>query len=417
MHMYRLIFPDINGAPRGKLIAPEHFDLKKHYGIPSLVMVDDIEGKEAPNATSDWIPSEDSDIMMVPDESTLIPVPHNPEVESQVIVDLQTSDGKPIPVAPRSVLAQALEQYHKRGIEIKIATELEFYVLTPDGQIPEQAQKYERPYADINALDNHQPLMAEIFDMTRSLGLQPEGVTKEDNEGQYEVTFGPTEALFMADRTLYFKQLVKEVLRRNDLSGNFMAQPFGEAPGSGGHIHISLWKDGKNLFDAEPEVLEQFVSGNLRSMRALSALFAPNPNSYRRWNLWGRGAKRPSYSTESRKDAAIRITKHGDHGTHLEHRLSGADISPHLAFAAILAAGMAGMQDKLTYRSKEVTEQMALDLPLTLQASLALFNSDATKQLLGAAFVELFTAVKTNELASFNRAVTDWELNAYGPQV
>jgi glutamine synthetase len=415
--MYRLIFPDINGAPRGKLIAPEHFAVTKHYGIPSLVMVDDIEGKEAPGATSNWIPSEDSDILMVPDESTLIPVPHNAEVEAQVIVDLTTSGGRPIPVAPRNVLKQVLEGYHERGFEIKIANELEFYVLTPEGQIPEQAAKHEKPYADINALDNHYKIVGEIFDMTRTLGLQPEGVTKEDNEGQYEVTFGPTEALFMADRTLYFKQLVKEVLRRNDLSGTFMAQPFGDAPGSGGHIHLSLWKDGKNLFDTEPELLEQFVSGNLRFMRALSALFAPNPNSFRRWNIWGRGAKQPSYSHESRKEAAIRITKHGDHGTHLEHRLSGADVSPHLAFAGILAAGLYGIEHKLSYQSKEVTEQMRLNLPLTTQEALALFNDDAIKQLLGKDFVELFTAVKSNELASFNRAVTDWERNAYGPQV
>jgi glutamine synthetase len=415
--MYRLIFPDINGAPRGKLIAPEHFAITKHYGIPSLVMVDDIEGKEAPGATSSWIPSEDSDIMMVPDEATLIPVPHNSELEAQVIVDLETSGGKPIPVAPRTVLKQVLKQYEELGIEIKIAAELEFYVMTPDGDIPEHARKYERPYADINALDNHQAVMAQIFDMTRQLGLKPEGVTKEDSEGQYEVTFGPTDTLFMADRTLYFKQLVKEVLRRNNLSGTFMAQPFGNAPGNGGHIHLSLWKDGQNLFDTEPQLLEQFVSGNLRYMRSLSAIFAPNPNSFRRWNNWGRGAKKPSHSSESRKDAAIRVTKHGDHGTHLEHRLSGADVCPHLAFAAILAAGLRGIQDKLVYDTTAVQEQTDLQLPLTVHESLALFNNGDASQLLGSDFVELFTAVKTNELASFNRAVTDWERNAYGPQV
>lgn len=417
MNTYRLIFPDINGAARGKLITEEHFDSSKHYGIPSLVMVDDIEGKEAPGATSQWIPSEDSDIFMVPDESTLISVPHNPDAEAQVLVDLQTSDGDLIPVAPRSILKNVLKQYEELGIEIKIATELEFYALDGNGNIPAQAGQQEKPYADINALDNQQQVIQQIFELIRELGLTPEGATKEDAEGQYEITFQPADALFMADRTLYFKQLVKEVLRRNDMSGSFMAQPFGDLPGSGGHIHLSLWRDGQSLFDTDPALLEQFVSGNLRYMRSLSTMFAPNPNSFRRWNIWGRGAKQPSYSSEARKEAAIRITKHGDHGTHLEHRLGGADISPHLAFAAILAAGMAGIKDKLTYQSDEVVAQTKLDLPRTMQDGLALLNDGEASQLLGEDFVSLFTAIKTSELASFNRAITDWEKNAYGPQV
>lgn len=417
MNTYKLIFPDINGAARGKLVAKEHFDAKKRYGIPSLVLVDDVEGKEAPGATSQWVPSEDSDILMVPDEATLVPVPHNSEAEAQIMVDLVSGNGDPIPVAPRTILKNVLRQYEEMGIEIKIATELEFYVLDADGQIPGDAKKFEKPYADINALDNNQDIIQKIFDLTRDLGLKPEGATKEDCEGQYEVTFAPTDALFMADRTLYFKQLVKEVLRRNHKTANFMAQPFGDSCGSGGHIHLSLWRNGESLFDTDPVLLEQFVSGNLRYMRYLSAMFAPNVNSFRRWNIWGRGAKKPSYSDEARKQTAIRITKHGDHGTHIEHRLSGADISPHLAFAAILSAGIRGMKDNLRYDSPEVQDQMEQDLPMTVQDSLQLLNSSEAAELLGKEFTDLFTAVKTNELASFQRAVTDWERNSYGPQV
>lgn len=417
MNTYRLIFPDINGAPRGKLIAREYFEKKKRFGMPSLVMVDDIDGKEAPGATSGWVPEKDSDLMLVPDQSSLLPVPYNDEVDAQVIVDVTNEDGQEIPVAPRTVLKKVLKWYEKQGIEIKIASELEFYALDSDGSIPEHARKHEKPYADINALDHHQEIIEEIFDLTRKLGLSPEGVTKEDCEGQYEVTFSPAEPLFMADRVLYFKQLVKEILRRHDMQASFMAQPFGQACGSGGHVHLSLWKDGKNLFDNQPKILEQFISGNLRHMRALSALFAPNPNSLRRWNLWGRGAKTPTWSQEDRKDTAIRITKHGDHGTHMEHRLSGADICSYLAFAGILAAGAYGIDKKLNYKSSDVSQQMNQKLPMTLNESLALLNEGDAGSLLGPEFIKLFTAIKHSELESFNRAVTDWERDAYGPQV
>lgn len=417
MNTIRLIFPDINGAPRGKLIAKEHYDQKKQFAMPCLVLVDDIDGNEAPDATSFWVPEGDSDVLLIPDQSTFLAVPNNPDSQAQVIVDIQNQSGDEVPVAPRSVLKNVLKWYAENDIEIKIASELEFFIIDPKGEVGTFADSYEKPYADINSLDKYQEIVDEIIELTRTLGLSPETINKEDCQGQYEVTFGPTDALFMADRVLYFKQLVKDVLRRHNLQATFLAQPFGDLCGSGGHVHLSLWKDGKNLFDGKTDHLEQFVAGNILYMRDLSAIYAPNPNSYRRWNLWARGAKQPSWSEESRKDSAIRITDHGDFGKHIEVRVPGADVSSHLAYAAILAAGAEGIKNELTYKTKIVEEQTQLELPLSLSESLHMFTSGSAVDLLGEEFVKLFAAVKLNELKTFNKAISRWERDTYGIQV
>lgn len=410
MKTYRLIFPDFNGACRGKLITEEHYSATGRFGMPRSVLTADIEGTEVKALPEFYISNGDEDMFLVPDESTLLSVPYQDDLE-QVIVDLINKDGSTLEVAPRALLKQILSKYQEQGLEVRISSELEFYLLNPDGSTLTTAQ-LEMPYGDLNSLDRLHGFTQEVLELTRTLGLKPEMVLKESGAGQLEVTFSPTDALFMADRTLYYKQLVKDYARRHDMLANFMAKPFKDDAGSGGHVHVSIWKDGRNLM-SDDSFLAQFVAGQLRYMRALMAVFVPNPNSYRRLSPDSYAAGVVNYGEEDR-NVSVRIVGQDDN-RHVEHRLAGADKNAYLVFAAILAAGLAGINNNWTPETPEVAAETGQNLPSSLAEALALLPE--TGHLLGDDFVRIYSAIKRQELELFDKAEPGWELAAYGPQV
>jgi glutamine synthetase len=219
----------------------------------------------------------------------------------------------------------------------------------------------------------------------------------------------------MADRNLYFKQMVKEIAWEHNLRATFMAKPFIDDAGNGGHIHLSVLKDGHNIF-TDPSVLEHFVAGQLRYMRYLAPIFAPNTNSYRRWDLGhGYTVKKVSYGEEGR-DTAVRILGEGEN-RRIEHRLCGADNNAYLTFAAILAAGLEGIKNQWTYESPEVAQEIGQELPVGLEEALRLFTSGPAASLLGDDFVRVFAAVKNQELASSPEPTIEQEVEDYSQQV
>lgn len=411
MNMYRLIFADFNGALRGKLVTSEHFESSTSFGMPRSVLAADISGAEIKALPEFFITTGDKDMFLVPDKSTLVAAPDQEGLQ-QVIVDLLDERDEPLAISPRQQLKNVTAEYAARGLKVLMSSELEFYLTNPDGS-PLSAAQNEQPYGDLNSLDRLNDFLRTVLDKTKELGLAPEMVLKEAGTGQFEITFGPKEPLFMADRTLFYKQAVREIARKHNLEATFLPKPFREDAGSGGHVHVSLWKDDKNLMTT-PEVLNGFVAGQLRYMRSLSAIFAPNTNSYRRWEHGHSYAPNLVNVAEAERSSSLRLVGEG-RSRRVEHRLAGADMNAYLVFTAILGAGLRGLDNHWDYETPEVKSE--IDKPLPTNLPDALDGLNGAEDIFGTDFIQAFQATKRQELELFNKADDNWEITAYGPQV
>lgn len=415
MKHIRLVFTDLNGAVKGKLIPEEEYSADKKFGMPRSVLIQDIEGEETDQIAGFTPESGDTDMFLTPDQSTYTPAPGNDEMD-QVAVDLLDESGQPFPQAPRTVLKRAIGTLESLGYQIKVASELEFYIVKPDGTLFDN-HELEQPYGDINALDKLGGLLNELVHGAASVGLKPEAVLSESGPGQMEINVAPDAPLRMADRTLFFKQMVREVTRRNGHKATFLAKPFADHAGSGFHMHLSLWKDGQNAFATDPGILEAFTAGVVAYAHDTYALFAPNPNSYRRISLsHGYVPGNPSYGEDDRR-VAYRFVGEGE-SRRLENRIAGSDVNPYLLIAAILAAGAKGLASSLNLESDVVKAAVAKPFVDNLPEAVGDFEkSDFTKEAFSPEFVAAFTAVKRREWAKFQAQITSWEQETYGSQV
>ncbi len=414
MKYIRVVFGDLNGAVKGKLIPADEYAADKKYGMPRSVLIQDIEGEESHSIEGFTPESGDTDMFLVADRTTHAPAPGNDELE-QVVADIVDENGRAFPQVPRTILKSSIASLAELGYEAKVASELEFYVTKPDGSLFDQ-HELEQPYSDINALDKLGGLLNELVSGAAAIGLKPEAVLSESGPGQMEINVAPDSPLIMADRTLLFKQMIREVARRAGQKATFLSKPFAEHAGSGFHLHLSLWKDGKNVF-TDPKVLETFTAGIIAFSHDIYALLAPNPNSYRRISLsHGYVPTNPSYGEDDRR-VAYRFVGENE-SRRLENRVAGSDANPYLLLAAMLGAGARGLRDSLTFESEIV--KTAIDTPFVdnlPEAINSLTNSDFAKEVLSPEFVTAFTAIKRIEWGKFQAQITPWEHDTYGSQV
>ncbi len=415
MKTIRLVFADLNGAMKGKMIPLDQFDEQARYGMPRSVLLQDIEGEE--NNTIDGFTPEsgDKDMILRPDFQTRTAAPGNEAME-QVIVDVLDDDGSELPFAPRAILKRAADRAAAMGYEIRVATELEFYLLKNDGSLYDE-RELEQPYGDMNALDKLGNLLNQLMEGTATIGLKPESVLAETGPGQMEINVRPSSLVDMADRTMYFKQMIREVARSNGLQATFLAKPFAQHSGSGCHVHLSLWRDGRNMFDVQPDLLEAFAAGNARYGHELYAFFAPGPNSYRRVQLsHGYVPTSMSFGDDDRR-VALRQVGEGD-SRRLEHRVSGADANPYLLLACLVQAGLSGIEQSLQFDSPEIQNAVSTVFPDSLpQALNEVSRSAFATEQLGQGFVHAFCAVKHQEWSKFQAQLTTWEHTTYGSVV
>lgn len=412
MEYVRLVFADFNGAMKGKMVPKSEYDPLANYGMPRSVLMQDIEGEE--NATVEGFTPEsgDTDMRLVPAQDTYCSAPGN-EGMDQVIVDVVDGNNGVLGASPRAVLKSAVERLQELGFSAKTATELEFYVLKGNGDLYD-SHELEQPYGDMNALDKLGGLLNELVEGTATIGLRPEAVLSESGPGQLEINFRPDEPLAIADKTFYFKQMVREVTRSHQLQATFLPKPFAGHSGSGCHLHLSLWRDGQNVFASNSDILEQFTAGVIAYAHDTFALIAPGPNSYRRIQLaHGYVPSSPTYGDDDRR-VALRFVGEGEN-RRLEHRIAGSDVNPYLQLAAIIHSGLQGIEENLRYDHDKVlaaSNQTFVDnLP---QALGRLSASEFARTKLGGNFVDSFVAVKTQEWGKFQAQITPWERTTYG---
>ena len=366
----------------------------------------------------------DSDLFAVPDPDSLIQLPWKPEV-GWVAADLWM-DGALVEQAPRNVLRKAIADAADKGYELKTGVECEYFLITPDGEgLADSADRAAKPCYDQSVLMRRYDVIAEICDAMLGLGWKPYQNDHEDANGQFEMNWEYDTALVTADRHSFFKYMVKAIAERHGFRATFMPKPFINLTGNGCHMHVSLWRDGTNVF-ADPDgelglsrLGYYFIGGVMQEAPALCALTNPAVNSYKRINA--------PVTLSGATWSPNTVTYTGNNRTHMiripdagrfEFRLPDGAVNPYLLPAAVLVAGMEGIATQcdpgprldINMYTDGHTVKDARKLPLNLLDALrALEGSAVLARGLGERFVSSYVKLKTEDWNAYSRHLTQWE--------
>ncbi len=440
-------FPDPFGRLVGKRYRADFFlkecvDSGTHgcnYLLTVNLDMDPLDGFKVANWDAGF-----GDFEIRPDLSTLRVLPWQAGA-ALVICDYAKHDGSYVAEAPRSVLRGQLKRVAERGWTSFAASELEFYLFN---QTFESA--FAGGYADLKPssdyrIDYHllqpgrdEPMMRTIRNQLTEAGVPIENSKGEWSRGQHEINFRYAEPLEMADRHVLFKQGVKEIAAQFGKSVTFMAKYAPSEAGNSCHIHMSLWKGGRSLFwegagggrrggggghskAGGPSLLfRQFLGGLMKYSPELCLFFGPTVNSYKRYQPGSWAPTRMAWATDNRT-TGFRIVGHGN-SFRIENRMPGADANPYLAFAAMLAAGLAGVEEGLDcgdeYRGNAYVDERLERLPSSLRDATDLFERSAlARGAFGDAVVDFYVRHARLEHQAFSDAVTDWEKRRYFEQI
>ncbi|WP_454643714.1 type III glutamate--ammonia ligase [Bradyrhizobium liaoningense] len=365
----------------------------------------------------------DPDMLAIPDPQSLIQLPWKPEV-GWLAADLWMG-GKPVQQAPRNMLNRLIAKAADQGFQLKSGVECEFFLISPDGEtVGDASDRQSKPCYDQSALMRRYEVISEICDGMLALGWKPYQNDHEDANGQFEMNWDYSDALITADRHTFFKYMVKSIAEKHNLRATFMPKPFSGLTGNGCHVHVSLWKGDKNLFEDDGGELGvssigyAFIGGIIHSADALAAILNPTVNSYKRINA-PRTISGATWSPNT-------VTFSGNNRTHMiripeagrfELRLADGAANPYAMQAAILAAGLEGVQSNRD-PGKRLDINMYTDghlagevkkLPLNLLDALrALEGSKLLGESLGE-YVPAYLKLKHQEWNDFSRHLTQWE--------
>ena len=421
-----LAFTDMQGRLQGKRLSAEFFleEVAQHYseGCNYLLAVDVDMNTVDGYAMSSWDRGY-GDFVLVPDMATLRRVPWH-EGTAMVIADLTWLDGSPVMASPRQILRAQVQRLADRGWAAMVGTELEFVVYNDTYEqaaakayrdlVP--ANQYNVDYS-ILGTSRIEPLLRRIRNEMAGAGLYVESAKGECNLGQHEIAFRYADAVTTCDNHSIYKTGAKEIAAQDGSSITFMATPNARA-GNSCHIHLSIRGAGGEPVMAGQgrwgmsELGEHFLAGQLAAMRDLTLCYAPNINSYKRYVPGSFAPTSVRWGPDNRT-CALRLVGHGA-GLRVENRVPGGDVNPYLAVAAMIAAGLHGIDNELPLEPA-VEGNAYLDtsarVPHTLRDALELWcKSDLARQAVGSEVVEHYANYANVELTAYDAAVTDWEL-------
>jgi glutamine synthetase len=367
-------------------------------------------------AMSSW-ESGYGDFVLKPDLATLHRVPWHPGTVG-IMADLLTTAGAPVTVSPRQLLKAQTDRLAELGWRAYAGTELEFIVFRDTyeqawsaayhGLTP--ANQYNVDYSMLGTA-RVEPLLRAIRQGMAGAGMTVESAKGECNLGQHEIAFRYDEVVRTCDQHVVYKNGAKEIAAQLGQSLTFMAK-FDEREGNSCHIHLSLrGKDGRAVFADEPATFDHFLAGLLAHLRELTLLFAPNINSYKRFAAGSFAPTSVAWGPDNRT-CALRVVGHGA-GLRVENRVPGGDVNPYLACAAMIAAGLSGVERRLALPAPITGNAYTSDaerIPTTLREARDLFAaSELATAAFGAAVKAHYLNAADTELAAFDAAVTDWE--------
>ena len=425
---------DPNGNLRGKRIPAEGFAsiCENGVGLSTLAFgldyADDVVLDNEFANFSNGFP----DMVLVPDLSTFLIVPWD-EKSALVLADCFDMNGTPIDIYPREVLRKIVERAKRYQVYPVMSLEYEFYVLSEDissmddkGYTNLKSIYPAQGYFDINRTwDAH--FLKEIWRQMKACGIFVDSFECEQGAGMFEMPLKHGTALEVADAAIVFKNGVKEICRRNNMTATFMAKLDGAKEGLSGHVHQSLWDKDHNtnlFFDPDSnyrlsKLAQHYIEGQLQTLQDFTALFCPNYNSYKRLVPGWFTGNTTTWAIQSRS-TSLRVINNNAMGCRVEHRTPGADANPYIALAACLAGGVYGIENKLKLRSvfsegdpNKISREDNKTIPYNIEAVDLLERSPIARDFFGDAFIDHYTIMKRWEINFARSKVSDWERERY----
>ncbi len=420
-----LAMTDMQGRLQGKRVAADFFlsdvvpGAAEGCGYLLAVDVDmnTVDGYEV----SSWDAGY-GDLVLAPDLATLRMVPWHPAT-AMVQCDVTHHDGTPVGVSPRQVLRRQLDRLAGHGWHAYAGTELEFIAFRDSYE-----QAWDRAYHGLTPVNQYnvdysilgtsriEPLLRRIRNGMAGAGLTVESAKGECNPGQHEIAFKYGPALATCDDHAVYKTGAKEIAAQDGVSLTFMAK-YDEKEGNSCHVHLSLRDaEGRPVLAGDgpygfSPVMEHFLAGQLACLADFALLLAPNVNSYKRYVAGSFAPTAIAWGRDNRT-CALRVVGHGP-SLRFENRVPGGDVNPYLAVAALVAAGLHGVEQQLPLEPEftgNAYASAAPRVPATLGAAVDAFaRSEVAEAAFGADVVRHYAHAGRTELAAFEGAVTDWE--------
>ncbi len=418
-------FPDMQGRLQGKRMHAQFFlDTVLEHGTEGcnyLLAVDVDMNTVDGYAISSWERGY-GDMEFALDLDTLHPVPWLPGT-AMLMSDLTWLDEAHTPVteSPRQILKVQADRAAEQGLTALAGTELEFIVFNDTYE-----QAWDNAYRGLTPANQYnvdysllgtsrvEPLLRDIRNGMFGAGLVVESAKGECNLGQHEIAFKYDEVVRTADNHSIYKNGAKEIAAQHGKALTFMAK-YDQREGNSCHIHMSLrGSDGRIVFDegdGPTPLFEQFVAGIQATMRELTLFYAPNINSYKRFQPGSFAPTSTAWGNDNRT-CSLRVVGHGA-GLRMENRLPGGDVNPYLAMAAMLGSGLRGIEQQLPLEPAFTGNAYESDhpkVPTSLREARDLFAESAiAREMFGKEVVDHYTNNADVELAAFGAAVTDWE--------
>ena len=425
VHFVRFWFTDVLGTMKSFAVSPSEIEGAFSDGMG-------FDG----SCVAGFSPAEESDMLAFPDPSTFQVLPWRPtsNAVARMFCDIRTPDGIAFEGDPRNVLRRMCERAADAGYIFNVGPEVEYYYFkAPDA--PEVLDK--GGYFDLTSLDYASDLRRDTVLALEKMGIPIEYSHHENGPSQHEIDLRYTDALSMADAVMTYKLVVKEIAIEHGVHASFMPKPLGDAPGSGMHVHQSLCDaDGNNLFFDENDPLgynlsdlaKSYIAGILKYAPEFSLVTNQCINSYKR--LIGKGEV-PSYLSWARtnRSTLLRVPGYRPHrpdACRIELRSPDPAANPYLAFAVMLAAGLAGIEEGLvppdpvedknlfSFDATVMHGNGVTKLPSDLGEAISLFeSSELMKQTLGEHIHTYLVETKRAEWMDYLRHVSQWELDRY----
>lgn len=417
-------FVDMHGVAKTKAVPASHFDdiLDPGAGFAGFALWG---MGQLPNS---------HDFMAIGDPNTLTLVPWMPGFARMVCVG--HVDGEPHPYDSRYILMQQIERLTQKGWVLNMGTEPEFSLLKKDdaGRIvpADDTDVLEKPCYDYKGLSHSRVFIEKLVESLQAVGFDVYQIDHEDANGQFEINYTYSDCLTTADRHIFFKMAAAEIAKSMGLICSFMPKPFSNRTGTGMHMHLSLWEGTQNLFEDNTDIRKlglsklayHFLAGLLTHAHALTAICAPTVNSYKRLVV-GRSLSgatwAPAYITygDNNRSSMVRAP-----GGRLELRLPDGSCNPYLATAAVIAAGLDGIENELEpgdpyninlydLSEADLKDKGIRTLPQNLKAAIDALEQDEVIQNALGVLAEEFITLKQMEWVEYMRHVSDWEVQRY----
>ncbi len=418
----RLQFTDMFGSLKN--VAVTASQLQKALDNKCMFDGSSIEG---------FVRIEESDMYLYPDLGTLEIFPWRPQQGkvARLICDVYRPNGEPFEGDPRYILKRAVKEAEDMGYKFEVGPECEFFLFhTDENGMPTTLTHEKAGYFDLGPLDLGENARRDMVLTLEDMGFVIEASHHEVAPAQHEIDFKYDEALATADNIMTFKLAVKTIAKRHGLHATFMPKPKYGVNGSGMHINMSLFRDGKNIFDDPSDKLGlsqeayYFIGGIIRHMKGMTAVTNPLVNSYKRLVPGFEAPVHIAWSGTNRSPL-IRIPSTRGEGTRIELRCPDPSANPYLALAVCLRAGLDGIVNKIQppasvdcnifAMSEEEKKKLGIEaIPGTLiEAVGELEKDELVRETLGRHVSEKYIEAKKAEWADYRSQVTDWEINQY----